>query len=99
MADELVHSFVLSKKEGSVSRKTMTRRGLLQAGSSLAAASLPVRARVAAAPAGRLMTILSTYMAEAANRKLPDAVAEKSKQMILDALAAMISGSQLPPGK
>ena len=99
MADELVHSFVLSKKEGSVSRKTMTRRGLLQAGSSLAAASLPVRARAAAAPAGRLMTILSTYMAEAANRKLPDAVAEKSKQMILDALAAMISGSQLPPGK
>src|SRR5256885_8257600 len=38
-------------------------------------------------------------MAEAANKKLPDAVQEKSKQMILDTLAAMISGAQLPPGK
>src|SRR5205814_1480817 len=53
----------------------------------------------AAPPPGKLMTTLSTYMAEAANKKLPDAVLEKSKQMILDTLAAMISGAQLPPGK
>ncbi len=53
----------------------------------------------AAAPISQLMTKLSAYMAEAANRKLPDAVAEKAKHMILDTLAAMISGSELPPGR
>jgi 2-methylcitrate dehydratase PrpD len=62
-------------------------------------AAVPARARAAAAPVSKLMVTLSTYMGEAANRKLPDAVAEKSKQMILDTLAAMISGSQLAPGK
>jgi 2-methylcitrate dehydratase PrpD len=81
-------------------RGDLTRRGVLTAGGTLAAAvAVPRCAKAAAAPAGALMTTLSTYMAEAANRKLPDAVAEKSKQMILDTLAAMISGSQLPPGK
>ena len=45
------------------------------------------------------MATLSAYMAAAADRPLPPAVAEKSKQMILDALAAMISGTQLPPGQ
>jgi 2-methylcitrate dehydratase PrpD len=38
-------------------------------------------------------------MSQAAGRKLPDDVVEKTSQMILDALAAMISGSQLPPGR
>ena len=45
------------------------------------------------------MTTLSTYMSEAGTRALPDAVVEKTKHMILDTLAAAISGSQLPPGK
>src|SRR6266849_1500798 len=81
-------------------RGNFTRRGLLKAGGTMAAvAAIPTRASAAAAPPGKLMTTLSTYMAEAANKKLPDAVQEKSKQMILDTLAAMISGSQLPPGK
>ncbi|HXB69142.1 MAG TPA: MmgE/PrpD family protein [Candidatus Acidoferrales bacterium] len=48
---------------------------------------------------GDPMSTLSTYMSEAAGRKLPDAVVEKTSQMILDTLAAMISGSQLPPGR
>jgi 2-methylcitrate dehydratase PrpD len=63
------------------------------------AAAVPTRASAAAAPVGKLMSTLSAYMGEAANRKLPEPVVEKSKQMILDTLAAMISGSQLPPGK
>src|ERR1700688_1260851 len=79
---------------------SFTRRGLLKAGGMIAAAAaIPVRASAAAAPPGKLMVTLSTYMAEAANKKLPDAVQEKSKQMILDTLAAMISGAQLAPGK
>jgi 2-methylcitrate dehydratase PrpD len=46
-----------------------------------------------------LMTTLSEYMASAATRALPDAVVEKTKHMILDTLAAAISGSDLPPGR
>ena len=81
-------------------RWDVTRRSLLRAGSAIAASAvLPSRARAAAVPVSPLMAKLSTFMAEAANRKLSDAVVEKSKQMILDTLAAMISGAQLPPGK
>jgi 2-methylcitrate dehydratase PrpD len=35
----------------------------------------------------------------AGNRRLPDAVVEKAKQMILDTFAAMIPGAELPPGR
>ena len=81
-------------------RGSISRRRLLATGGALVtAATVPTRTKAATAPVGKLMTTLSTFMSEAANRKLPDAVAEKSKQMILDTLAAMISGSQLPPGK
>jgi 2-methylcitrate dehydratase PrpD len=38
-------------------------------------------------------------MAEAGDRALPDDVAEKAKQHILDTIAAMISGADLPPAK
>jgi 2-methylcitrate dehydratase PrpD len=79
--------------------KTISRRGVLRGASGLAAASVSARAAAAPAAGASIMTKLSAYMAEAGNRPLPPSVAEKSKQMILDALAAMISGSQLPPGK
>ncbi len=42
---------------------------------------------------------LSLYMSEASGRELPDEVIEKTKQHILDTVAAMISGSELPPGR
>src|SRR5206468_3700270 len=42
---------------------------------------------------------LSSYMSQAATRALPNDVVEKTKHVILDTLAAMISGSELPPGK
>jgi 2-methylcitrate dehydratase PrpD len=38
-------------------------------------------------------------MSAAAGRQLPGEVVEKTKHIILDTLAAMISGSQLPPGR
>ena len=77
----------------------VTRRKLMLAGGAMLDAA-PLRARAASeAPISPIMAKLAGYMAEAANRPLPEAVAEKTKQMILDALAAMISGSQLPPGK
>jgi len=46
-----------------------------------------------------VMDKLSTYMSEASARELPDEVTEKAKQHILDTVAAMISGSELTPGR
>jgi 2-methylcitrate dehydratase PrpD len=76
----------------------LSRRALLQSSGGAALAAM-ISAPAGAAAPGSVMTKLSGYMAEAASRKLPDEVIEKSRQMILDTLAAMISGSQLPPGK
>ena len=45
------------------------------------------------------MAELSRYMAAAKDRGLPAEVVEKAKHHILDTFAAMISGSELPPGR
>jgi 2-methylcitrate dehydratase PrpD len=45
------------------------------------------------------MRRLSEYVAEALTRPLPHAVVEKAHHHVLDAFAAMISGSQLRPGR
>jgi len=77
----------------------------------LAAAALPTLpealaqtgGEAATGDAGRkispVMGKLSAYMSEARNGKLPDDAVEKTKHHILDTLAAMISGSELPPGR
>lgn len=46
-----------------------------------------------------LMRKLSSYIAAAPRRPLPRAVAERAKHHLLDTLAAMVSGSQLLPGR
>ncbi len=46
-----------------------------------------------------VMAKLSAYMSEARSRALPEEVIEKVKQHVLDTLAAMVSGSELPPGR
>ena len=46
-----------------------------------------------------VMDKLSAYMAEARNRELPDSAAQETKHHILDTIAAMVSGSELPPGR
>jgi len=80
-----------------------SRRRLLQsAGGVFAAAALRPEfgfEPAEAAEVSDVMTTLSTFMAAAATRALPAPVVEKTKFMILDTLAAMISGSELPPGK
>jgi 2-methylcitrate dehydratase PrpD len=45
------------------------------------------------------MQRLASYIAQAPKKRLPAAVAEKTKHHILDTIAAMISGAPLPPGK
>lgn len=46
-----------------------------------------------------IISRLSTHIAVARDRKLPEAVAEKAKHHILDTIAAMVSGSRLKPGE
>ncbi len=46
-----------------------------------------------------VMEKLSSYMAGARNRALPDNVERETKHHILDTIAAMVSGSELPPGR
>src|SRR5580765_3617221 len=78
----------------------MHRRDLLKtAGGALVVSFVPRGLAAAPAAISPTMATLSTYMAEAAQRPLPDPVVEKTKHMILDTLAAAISGSELPPGK
>src|SRR4030081_512469 len=90
-------------------RAILSRRSLLElAGLAVATAALPPVAVTAKASAGSstsgqgvspVMDKLSTYMSEAGERTLPDEVTEQTKQHILDTLAAMISGSELGPGR
>ena len=87
---------------------------LQRAGLMIAAATGPFARRVAASPqappstrvatAGKhpvsdITTKLSIYMSEAGGIPLPDKVLEQAKWHILDTIAAMISGSELPPGR
>ncbi len=46
-----------------------------------------------------VMGALSRYIASALDMDLPPAVSEKGKHHLLDTLAAMVSGSRLPPGE
>jgi 2-methylcitrate dehydratase PrpD len=46
-----------------------------------------------------VMAALSEYMAAARDRGLPAEVIENAKHHILDTVAAMLSGSKLPPGR
>jgi 2-methylcitrate dehydratase PrpD len=88
---------------------TLSRRSLLGlAGLAVAAAALPAGAETAKPSPSSSTTVhgvspvmrtLSTYMSEASGRGLPEEVTEKTKQHILDTLAAMISGSELIPGR
>jgi 2-methylcitrate dehydratase PrpD len=77
----------------------MKRRTVLRGmGGMIAAAALRRPARAADAPSPVILR-LSSYMAEARDRALPEEALEKTKHHTLDTLAAMISGSQLPPGR
>ena len=88
---------------------SVSRRGLFEiAGLAVAAAALSPKmafARVlrlgpgAAQDTKSVMERLSAYMSEARSRTLPDEVVERITHHVLDTLAAMISGSELHPGR
>ena len=79
----------------------MSRRTMLRAVGAMGAAALGRPWRLSAGappPVSPLMTTLSTYMSGARARSLPADVVEKTKHHIVDTFAAMVSGTELPPG-
>src|SRR2546425_8742698 len=86
----------------------LTRRHLLKRAGWILAAAAATGRRVRADPraqagpgkgASAVMATLSTYMSEAAGRDVPADALEKTKHHVLDTLAAMVSGVELPPGQ
>ena len=79
----------------------MNRRSVLglTATTAIGLALSPPRAFGQTAGATPVMAALSAYMSAAATRALPADVAEQAKHHLLDSLASMISGSELPPGQ
>jgi 2-methylcitrate dehydratase PrpD len=79
----------------------MNRRSVLgfTATAAMALGLSPARVFAQASGPGPVMSALSAYMSAAATRPLPEEVTEVAKQHLLDTLAAMISGSELPPGQ
>src|SRR5712691_12406886 len=77
-----------------MNRLQLTRRDVVR----LAAAAFPLSMLKAAGP-GPVMAKLGDYMSQAGGRALPADAVEKTKHHILDTLAAMISGTVLPPGR
>jgi 2-methylcitrate dehydratase PrpD len=80
-----------------------SRRNILgmMAATAAAVGSSAVRvcAQATGSNPGKVMNALSDYMSAARTRALPDEVIEHAKYHLLDTIAAMISGSELPPGQ
>src|SRR5690242_9318050 len=66
----------------------------------LSASATPAQtASPAAARAGDVTARLARYMVEARDRALPADAAREARHRILDTVAAIVSGSHLPPGE
>lgn len=66
---------------------------------AFSAAQTPGAEKVSAEKISPAMVRLSAYMSEARTRALPEEVVEQVKYHVLDTLASMVSGSDLPPGR
>ena len=77
------------------SRRRVVSNGALVLGAAL----LPTARSNAQGTVGPVMAELARYMAAAAERTLPAEAIEHAKQHILDTIAAMVSGSDLGPGR
>src|SRR6266852_5893189 len=78
----------------------LTRRRLLQStGWIIAAGALSRVTAWATAEISPVMEKLSAYMTEARNRELPEKALRETEHHILDTVAAMVSGSELLPGR
>jgi 2-methylcitrate dehydratase PrpD len=89
-----------ARAESPASGLALNRREvLLHSGWVLAGTALIPRRLLAAGTVSPAMQRISTYMSEARTHALPDEVVEKAKRHTLDTLGAMISGSELLPGR
>jgi 2-methylcitrate dehydratase PrpD len=80
-------------------RESGRRRFLQRAAWLGAAVGLPFNRILRAEDVSPVTAQLSAYMSESAARALPDKAMDEAKLHILDTMAAMISGSELPPGR
>jgi len=81
-------------------KRALNRREVLQRSAwVVAGTALIPRVLLAGGTVSPVMERLSTYMSEARAHALPDEVVEKAKRHTLDTFGAMISGSELPPGR
>src|ERR1700739_1473836 len=80
-----------------------SRRNVLRitAAAAITAGWTPVRswAQGSGSSPSATMNTLSAFMSAAQSRPLPEDVAEQAKYHLLDTLAAIVSGSELPPGQ
>jgi 2-methylcitrate dehydratase PrpD len=74
-------------------RRTLLTRGAM-ALAAVGCSSLRLQAEV-----GPIMSTLAEYMAAAKDRPLAEEILEAARHHVLDTIAAMISGSALPPGR
>ena len=89
-----------AKPRTGIAGTKLTRRDLMQQAAWIVAASaIPGVPNLFAQEISPMMLKLSTYMSEARDRELPDKVLQETKHHILDTFAAMISGSELAPGR
>jgi len=79
---------------GRVGRREVLRQGALAAGALMGSPAL-----LRAAGVSPVMSALSDYMAAAKDRALPGPIVEHAVHHVLDTVAAMISGAELPPGR
>jgi 2-methylcitrate dehydratase PrpD len=77
----------------------LTRRSVVRSGTGIIVAAFAPRAWAAGDDVSPVTAELSKYMSLAGSRALPEKVVEETKNHILDTLAAMVSGSELPPGR
>jgi 2-methylcitrate dehydratase PrpD len=89
----------IPRNQLSHSRARLTRRSIIAGGLGFTADAFLRNAKAGTEDAGPVMAKLSAYMSEARVRAIPAKVVEETKYHVLDTLAAMISGSELPPGR
>src|SRR5437016_9544933 len=83
---------------GLTRRSWMQRAALISAGMALPRI-VWAAAQDAVPGISPVMEKLSAYMAEARNRALPNNVVQETEHHILDTIAAIVSGSELAPGR
>lgn len=79
--------------------KLSRRDMLVGAGAAIVAATCRPWPALATDTVSPVMAKFSAYMGEARGRALPGPVVEATKQHVLDTIASMVSGADLPPGK